>query len=118
MKTKLSALIILFVLVVSSVTAQTKVRDMDIVNPSGEPYIIYIICDSVWIRHDLTYLEFDYGWEYNKEINFDAKKGTELNCAFVACSDTTFISIKGGRNREVVKGGSFVLDGGTTMIGY
>lgn len=98
--------------------AQTKVRNIEIVNPERTPFDIYIVVDSVtWIQHDLTFLEYDYGWKYNNQINFDAKKGEQLRTAFVTCSDTTFLSIVGGENREVYKGGTFVLDGSKTIIG-
>lgn len=97
--------------------SQIKVRDMQIVNPSSQPYTIYVVVDSAtWIQHDLTFLEYDWGWEYNEAININLKPKQDLKTAFVTCSDTTYLTFKPTNNKSVVKGGEFVLDGGEMIV--
>ncbi len=97
--------------------SQIKVRDVQIVSPNNQPYQIYVVVDSdTWIEHDLTYLEYDWGWQYNESININLKPQHSLRTAFVTCSDTTYLSFEPTENKSVMKGGEFVLDGGEMIV--
>jgi hypothetical protein len=94
---------------------QTKVRDLEIV--STEPYEIFVIYPDTLLEVNDTVLEYEWGWKYNEAINFDASKGMTLKTAFVTCLDTTFLTIHGGEDKFVSKGGVFTLNGQSIIIG-
>ena len=113
--------IVTILLLTLSVAAigQTKVQGIEI-ETECKTFDIYVIYQGdIWIKHNKTPLEYEWGWEYNREINFKAKKGQELRTAFVTKSDTTYFSIMGNVNgKEIVQGGVLALNGGTTKLGY